>query len=152
MRVRDVMRAKKTERVITVRPSDDVATAVGLLMKHRIGGLPVVPPGGPVLGFVSERNVVRIVEDGVEEGCEGIPGMKVDEIMSAPAPLCQGDDPLHEVMARMTRDRLRHLVVVDGHRIEGILSIGDLVKQRIRELETEAGVLRDYLAGQRARR
>lgn len=147
MRVRDVLRGKKRTDVVIVRPSDDVATAVGLLIEHTIGGLPVVPPGGPVLGFVSERDVVRAVED----GCEGLRHRKVDEIMATPAPLCQIDDPLKAVMAWMTRDRLRHLVVVDGDRIEGILSIGDLVKHRIQELETEAGVLRDYLAGQRAR-
>ncbi|NIP59394.1 MAG: CBS domain-containing protein [Gemmatimonadetes bacterium] len=147
MRVGDVLRGKKRRDVVTVRPSDDLAAAVGLLLEHTIGGLPVVPPGGPVLGFVSERDVVRAVED----GCEGILRRRIDEIMATPAPLCEIDDPLHEVMARMTRDRLRHLVVVDGDRIEGILSIGDLVKQRIQELETEAGVLRDYLAGQRAR-
>lgn len=147
MRVKDVMREKGSRPVVTVRPSADVGTAVGLLIEHTIGGLPVVAPSGAVLGFVSERDVVRAVH----AGCEEVDRMKVDEIMATPPPLCEIDDPLHAVMARMTRDRLRHLVVVDQDRIEGILSIGDLVKQRIRELETEAGVLRDYLTGQRAR-
>jgi len=147
MRVRDVLKEKGERRVITVRPSDDVATAVELFIEHTIGGLPVVPPGGPVRGFLSERDVVRVVH----EGCDRIRSRKVEEVMQAPPPLCDADDPLHEVMTRMTRHRLRHLVVVKGGEIEGILSIGDLVKHRIRELETEAGVLRDYLAGQRAR-
>jgi len=146
MRVRGVLEGKANREVVTVRPSDDVAAAVSLLMEHRIGGLPVCRPGGPVLGFVSERDVVRVVNG----SCEDVRREAVEDIMATPPPLCQIDDPLHEVMTRMTRERLRHLVVVDGDRIEGILSIGDLVKHRIRELETEAGVLRDYVAGQRA--
>lgn len=150
MKVRDVLRGKNGGEVITVGSTDDVAAAVDLFMEHTIGGLPVVAPNGKMIGFVSEREVVRLVQ----EGCEQVGRQKVDEVMVRPAPTCRMDDPLRAVMTRMTRKRLRHVVVVDGEdgeEISGIISIGDLVKHRIRELETEAGVLRDYVAGQRAR-
>jgi CBS domain-containing protein len=71
--------------------------------------------------------------------------------MRRPAPTCRADDPLPGVMARMTRNRLRHLVVVGDDGIVGVVSVGDLVKHRLEQLETETGVLRDYVAAQRAR-
>lgn len=148
MRVRDIVRGKRRSGVITVRSSDDIATAVELLMDHTIGGLPVVSSEGRLLGFVSERDIVRAVHRHVGS----IRGIAVETIMSRPAPTCRMHDTLREVMARMTGERHRHLVVLDGDRIEGILSVGDLVKDRIEQLELETGVLRDYLAGQRARR
>ncbi|MFP3949323.1 MAG: CBS domain-containing protein [Gemmatimonadota bacterium] len=148
MRVRDVLKEKAGGDVVTIRPSADVERAAELLMRRGIGGLPVVDPDGSLLGFVSERDIVRLVH----EGRTDLHRLTMAEVMSRPAPVCEPDAPLTGVMSRMTRERLRHLVVVEGGRIEGILSVGDLVKHRIRELETEAGVLRDYVAGQRARR
>jgi signal-transduction protein with cAMP-binding, CBS, and nucleotidyltransferase domain len=70
--------------------------------------------------------------------------------MTKPAPTCSAGDAIRDVMTRMTRDRLRHLVVIDQGRPFGVISVGDLVKHRLDELETETGVLRDYVAGRRA--
>jgi len=148
MNVRDILRGKQTGEVITIRPSDDVASAVASLMGHGIGGLPVVDADARPIGFLSERNIVRALA----QGCKRVQTLRVEEIMDRPAPTCAADAPVEDVMARMTYKRLRHLVVIDEGRIVGILSVGDLVKQRIRELETEAGVLRDVLAGQRMRK
>lgn len=150
MKVQDVLKGKDGGDVITIGTTDDVATAVKLFMEQTIGGLPVVGPEGTLVGFVSEREIARVVHEGVDD----VRSRKIGEVMVRPAPTCGRDDGLQEVMTRMTRKRLRHLVVVEdeaGDEISGIISIGDLVKHRIRELETEAGVLRDYLAGQRAR-
>lgn len=148
MRVQDVLKGKRDSEVISIGSADDVATAARLLMDHRIGGLPVVEPGGGVVGFLSERDVVRALDG---RGGE-IRQLPVTEVMARPAPACSVDDLLREVMSRMTGQRLRHLVVMDDGEMAGIISVGDLVKHRMQELETEAGVLRDVVVGLRARR
>lgn len=147
MIVRDLLARKKSDKIITITPSDDLATAARLIMHFPIGGLPVVTAEGALVGFLAEREIVRAVNRGIG----GIRSMAVEEVMRRPAPTCSPEDSLEEVMTRMTGERLRHLVVVDGNQIVGILSVGDIVKQRIEALETEAGVLRDYVVAQRAR-
>jgi CBS domain-containing protein len=146
MQVRELL-LKKSANVVTVQPNTDVLTAVQLLIRHNIGGLPVVAADGSVVGFVAERDVVK----GVEANSDALPRQPVERIMQRP-PICRADDTLHEVMSRMTRERLRHLVVVDNGRTVGVISVGDLVKHRLEELELEAGTLRDYVAAQRAAR
>lgn len=145
MRVRELLQAKSPD-VIRVDPSADIGAAVRLLMANNIGGLPVVDEGGRLVGFLAERDIVRVVD--ANPGV--IRRMPVERIMRRPAPTCTEDDTLQDLMERMTRDRLRHLVVVDGERIVGVVSVGDLIKHRLLELTTEAGVLRDYVAGRRA--
>jgi CBS domain-containing protein len=121
--------------------------AVRLLVAHNIGGLPVVSANGALIGFIAERDVVRVVH----ENPGAIQHLPVAVIMR-PAPFCDADDALEEVMRRMTRERLRHLVVRDNGRAIGVISVGDIVKQRLEQLETETSVLRDYVAAQRASR
>jgi CBS domain-containing protein len=144
MRVRELVKGKGSG-AITVSPDTDLGTAARLLMQHNIGGLPVVRADGTLVGLLAERDLVRAVD----RSSTSIRHVPVERFMRVP-PTCAGDDTLREVMARMTRDRLRHLVVVDDGRISGVLSVGDLVKQRFEELQTEAGVLRDYVAAGRA--
>jgi CBS domain-containing protein len=145
MSVRVLLR-KKPSSVITIQPDTDLATAARLLIRHRIGGLPVVAPDGAVVGFLAEREIVQAV-DQTGGSVRDLPARR---FMRSPAPTCSTDDSLQDVMSRMTRDRLRHIVVVQAGRIEGLISVGDLVKHRLDELETEAGVLRDYVTAQRA--
>lgn len=147
MVVRDLLRMKGST-VISVEPGTDLGTAVRLLLRHRIGGLPVVADGGKPMGFVAERDVVRAVD----RDPETLRHLSVDAVMQTPPPTCRGDDPLQRVMERMTRERLRHLIVVDDEGIAGVISVGDIVKHRLEQLETETGVLRDYVAAQRAAR
>jgi CBS domain-containing protein len=146
MRVREIL-AKKPSKVITVAPDAELRTAVRLLMEHGIGGLPVATNGGAPIGFIAEREVVSALDryDGP------IGHLRVEGVMR-PLPECKADDTIEDVMSRMTRQRLRHLVVVDGGRIVGVISVGDLVRHRLEQLETETGVLRDYVAAQRAAR
>jgi len=146
MAVSTLLRAKPA-KVITIREDQDLAQAAHLLMKHGIGGLPVVDDSGSPVGFLSERDVVRAFETAPH----GIRALPVREVMRRPPPTCRADDALQKVMGRMTRERLRHLVVTDGGDIVGVISVGDLVKHRLEQLETETGVLRDYVAAQRAR-
>ena len=146
MRVRDLL-ALKHSRVITVGSQEDLAAAIGLLMRQNIGGLPVLAPNGTAVGFVAERDIVRAVQEHRGE----VHHLRVLDVMRPP-PICEGDDTLEQVMRRMTREHLRHLVVRDSGKIVGVISVGDIVKHRLEQLETETGVLRDYVAGQRATR
>ncbi|MDQ3605588.1 MAG: CBS domain-containing protein [Gemmatimonadota bacterium] len=143
--VGELLRTKSTE-LVTVEPDADIGTAVRLLQRHDIGGLPVVEPDGQLVGFIGERDVIRALDRSIDT----VRGLPVSSFMQAP-PTCSADDSLHEVMSRMTRERHRHLVVLEGGRLAGILSIGDLVKHRLDQLEMETGVLRDYVVANRAR-
>ena len=147
MSVRDLLRGKRTN-VVTIEPDATVDAAVRLLVRHDIGGLPVATPGGPLVGFIAEREIAKAI--GMNSG--SIQLLPVSRIMRSPAPTCSADDTLHEAMARMTHERLRHMVVMDDDTIVGIISVGDLVKHRLEQLEVETGVLRDYVTGQRALR
>lgn len=132
--------------VVSVRTGQDVAAAVRLMMEHGVGTLPVVDGEGALVGLLSERDVVQAVD----RSPLSVRHLLVDQVMRRPAPTCEPEEAINEVMARMTRQRLRHLVVMDRGRIAGVLSVGDLVKHRLEQLELETGVLRDYVAAQRA--
>lgn len=146
MKVRELLQ-NKVGRVITVHPLEQVATVIELLMRHGIGGVPVVTLDGEVVGFVAERDIVAAIEK--HEG--GVRHLQVERIMRRPAPLCRVDDALNDVMSNMTLHRLRHVVVMDGNNIAGIISLGDIVKQQLEQAQIEAEVLRDLVAAQRVR-
>src|SRR5512144_2063278 len=126
MKVRELVQGKPGH-VHTVNPNTPVSKAIETLMRHNIGGLPVVTLQHELVGFVAERDIVEALQK--HEGA--IRRMPVERVMRRPAPTCHMDDSLNDVMARMTRGRARHLVVLDGTRIAGIISLGDLVKQRL---------------------
>ena len=131
--------------VVTVGPKEEVAKAVRLLFIHNIGGMPVVEPDGAVVGFIGERDIVKTMN-----GHFGpVRHMLVQEVMR-PAAFCDPDDTVESVMRRMTSERLRHLVVVENGKLLGVVSVGDMVKLSLSEVEMEAAVLRDYVAAQRA--
>ena len=144
VRVRDLLE-RKPARLFTVEPSDHVDAAISQMMAHDVGGLPVVATDGKLVGFVSEREIVRAVR--LHAGT--FYQLRVYDVMR-PAATCEASDRMREVMRRMTAERLRHLVVHDHDEILGVISVGDIVKDRLEQLETETGVLRDYVAGQRA--
>ena len=146
MHVRDLIR-DKSDTVITVQAKDELSTAIRLLMRHNIGGLPVLASDGSVVGILAERDVVRAAYDKPF----AFPSRRVQDVMR-PAPTCDADDTIEHVMHRMTEQRQRHFLVLDEGKLVGVLSVGDLLNDRLRKLETEAGVLRDYVAAQRAAR
>lgn len=145
MRVRDLVGSGR--RVITIDPGAPLSRAMDLLLTHEIGALPVVASDGTAVGILSERDIIRALRGSDTP----VPSLPVSRAMRRPPPTCELDDSLHAVTARMTRERARHLVVCDAAALVAVLSVGDLVKHRLEELETEAGVLRDYVVGQRAR-
>src|SRR5207344_2568032 len=126
--------------VITVSPQEELATAVRLLFDYNIGGMPVVAPDGAVVGFISERDIVKTMNSHLGP----IRHMLVRDAMR-PADFCDPDDSVETVMQRMTSERVRHLVVRENGTVVGVVSVGDMVKFRLGQLEMETAVLRDYL-------
>lgn len=138
MRVRAILE-EKGERVVTARPETPMATALALLRLERIGALVVSEDGEKVLGLLSEREIVY----GLAEHGMALLDKHVGDLMIKQVATCRPDDGVSGIMAVMTQKRIRHLPVVEHGRIVGIVSIGDIVKHRLGELQLEANVLRD---------
>jgi len=126
-----------------------VADAVSLLREHNIGALVVTPAeeGARVAGILSERDVVRALADTPGPGAVEPLAGPVSALMSTDLATCTSGDSVDDVMRLMTDRRIRHIPVLDGDRLAGIVSIGDVVKSRIDELETETSTLHQYLSG-----
>lgn len=139
MFVRDILKAKGAE-VFTVRPDDAIADLVRELVAHRVGAA-VVTEGGKVVGIVSERDVLH----GVAARGGACLAERVRDLMTADVISCAPDTAIDEVMNLMTRRRIRHLPVLEGGALTGIVSIGDAVKSRIESAEREASQLREYI-------
>ena len=138
MRITDVIRRKGAE-VVTVRPDHTVTELLALLAEHKIGALVVSTDGASVDGIVSERDVVRRLQSSGADVLD----LPVSELMTADVTTCGPDDNVEHLMRLMTDQRVRHIPVVIDGRLHGIVSIGDLVKHRIDELQIE----RDQLVG-----
>jgi CBS domain-containing protein len=142
MRITDVLRGKGTQ-VVTIPPDTKVRRLLDVLAEHRIGAVVVSTDGASVGGIVSERDIVRAF---AKRGA-AVMSEPVTAIYTADVHTITPDTSLDEVMRIMTERRIRHApVVVDGT-LRGIVSIGDVVKNRIDELETERAHLTDYITG-----
>ncbi|MFN8193838.1 MAG: CBS domain-containing protein [Nocardioidaceae bacterium] len=140
MRIHDVIQGKATKDVVTIGPDASVRDLLALLAEHNVGALVVSTDGSTVDGIVSERDVVRRLH--TDEGALDGP---VSGIMTADVHTCEPEHSLDELMALMTERRIRHVpVLADGH-LAGIISIGDVVKGRIGELEFERDQLDSYV-------
>jgi len=132
----------KGAEIISVSPDQRVGEVVKLLAERRIGAVPVIADGR-VEGIFSERDVIyRLAEDG-----PAALDRRVSEVMTSPALTVERDTPIMSALALMTRRRVRHLPVVDGGAVIGLVSIGDLVKRRIDRIEADAEAMRLYIAG-----
>lgn len=136
--------------VVTVTPGTSVADAVNLLRDRNIGALVVtaVDDDRQVAGILSERDVVRAL-GGDESATERVIHGPVEALMTPTVATCRPGDSVDDVMRLMTDRRVRHVPVVDGDRLTGIVSIGDVVKSRIDELQTETDTLHEYLSSGR---
>ena len=142
MRVTEVLRLKGGS-VITISPERSVRDLLGSLAEHRIGALVVSADGSSVDGIVSERDIVRALHEGGDAILDG----PVAAIMTAEVHTCSPHDQVDELTNVMTERRIRHLpVLVDG-RLVGIVSIGDVVKHRIAEVQDERDQLTAYIRG-----
>ena len=130
----------KGSEVATVTSGSSVRDAVALLAERKIGAVPVLE-GSEIRGIFSERDLVRCVCDHGPEVLD----WPVDRVMSSPVHTVDSKTPILTALATMTERRMRHLPVVEGGQIRGIVSIGDLVKHRIERIEAEAEALRTYI-------
>lgn len=140
MRIREVLAAKASQDVVTVRPDATVRELLAMLAEHNIGALVVSADGTSVDGIVSERDVVRHLHTD-----EGILDSPVSAIMSSDVETCGTDHTANELMQVMTERRFRHIPVVEDGRLTGIVSIGDVVKSRMSELQFERDQLDSYV-------
>jgi CBS domain-containing protein len=140
MRITDVLR-RKGDVVVTITPQDSVHALLDALAEHKVGALVVTAADGAVEGIVSERDVVRHLQARGTAVLE----QPVGAIMTSPVHTAVPEATLDELMVLMTEQRIRHVpVVVDG-RLTGIVSIGDVVKHRIEELQSERDQLTAYI-------
>ncbi len=140
MRIHEVLSSKPSREVVTVRPDVTVRDLLGVLAEHNIGALVVSGDGDRVEGIVSERDVVRRLHED-----ESVLDRPVSSIMSTEVHTCGASSTVDELMVVMTRGRFRHVPVVDGESLVGIVSIGDVVKSRMSELEFERDQLDTYV-------
>ncbi|GGF85111.1 inosine-5-monophosphate dehydrogenase [Azorhizobium oxalatiphilum] len=140
MTVSAILQTKGTS-IITISPEIGLGEAVETLAKHRIGAIVVTDAGDQVVGILSERDVVRLL---AEKGPDVL-AEPVSSVMTRTVVTCTASETIPGVMERMTRGRFRHVPVVEGGRLLGIISIGDVVKFRVEEMERESAALRDYI-------
>ena len=142
MRINEVLAGKPSRDVITITPDATVRELIGLLAEHNVGALVVSAGGGSIDGIVSERDVVRRLHED-----ESVLNLTVGTIMTADVETCTGDQSVNDLMQVMTARRFRHLPVVADGKLVGIVSIGDVVKHRMSELEFERDQLDHYVHG-----
>jgi CBS domain-containing protein len=143
MTVAKILKSKGTDEVVTVTPRATVAEAARILSDKRIGSVVVSADGRAALGILSERDIVR------EIGRRG-PGClseRVEQMMTAKLVTCTREDRAEEVLTTMTKGRFRHMPVVEGGAMVGLITIGDVVKYRLTELAMEKDALEGMIMG-----
>ena len=140
MKINDVVHHKSSQDVVTISPDATVRDLIALLAEHNVGALVVSDDGERVTGIVSERDVVRQLHSDAD-----VLERPVSQIMTTDVRTCSGSDAVTDLMQTMTEHRIRHVPVVADGKLTGIISIGDVVKSRIGELEFERDQLDTYL-------
>lgn len=132
----------KGRNVVTIGPNQTIGEAARILSEKRIGALLVQDGQKPFLGIVSERDIVRAISArGAGALDEPVSGFMTEKVTT-----CTTQTPINDVMEVMTQGKFRHVPVVEGGTLLGIVSIGDVVKMRLEEIEAEAQAIRDYIA------
>jgi CBS domain-containing protein len=140
MTVKAILSAKGGN-VVTIEPTANVASAAKLLAERRIGALVVTGAGERVVGIVSERDVVQEL---AARGTAAL-DLPLTDIMTRKVTTCAQTDTISSIMSRMTDGKFRHVPVVEQGRLIGIVSIGDVVKHRLAQMECEQAAMRDYI-------
>lgn len=132
----------KGRDVATIDPGRTLSEAAKVLAERRIGALLIVDGQRPVSGIISERDIVRAV---AKHGAKAL-DEPVSRFMTEKVLTCTGETSVTHVMGLMTQQKFRHVPVVEGDRLVGIVSIGDVVKERLEEVEAEAEAIKEYIA------
>jgi len=140
MTVKTIM-SRKGSNVVTIEPSATLKSAVATLAEHRIGAVIITGADRQVAGILSERDIVRAL---AQRGAAALEET-VGQIMTRKVVTCTESDTVGNIMELMTGGKFRHLPVVERSRLVGIISIGDVVKYRLEEMEQESKALRDYI-------
>jgi CBS domain-containing protein len=140
MNVKAILAAKGGD-IISIEPTADLAAAARLLGTHRIGAVLIRGAGGRLAGILSERDIVRAI---AEQGAAALT-LPVAKVMTRNVTTCGEDDTIASIMEQMTAGKFRHLPVLAKGELIGLVSIGDVVKYRVGEIEQESEALRDYI-------
>jgi CBS domain-containing protein len=127
--------------VVTVAPHQTIASVVKVLTQNRIGAAPVINEEGQLIGIISERDIIR----GMSDHADAVLALPAEHLMTRDVKTCSSEAQLVEIMEVMTLHRIRHLPVIQDGALHGIVSIGDVVKQRLEEVQSEAEELRRYI-------
>lgn len=138
----EVILAGKGHDVVSVLPDDTVADVVRVLAERRIGAVIVSDGLGGLVGIITERDVVRAL---ASRGSDTL-GTAVSDLMTREVVTANAQDTLDALSERMTRGKFRHVPIMDRNRVVGMISIGDVVKYRIEQIEAEASAMREYIA------
>ncbi|RFC64843.1 MULTISPECIES: CBS domain-containing protein [Mesorhizobium] len=133
---------EKGHQVLTLGPNDKLSEAVRVLAEHRVGALVITNGDRKIVGILSERDIVRSI---AKSGAAAL-NQTVREVMTPKVNICNENHTINDVMEIMTRGRFRHLPVEKNGMLDGIVSIGDVVKRRIEDVEREAEQIRNYIA------
>ena len=140
MTVKAILSNKRSD-IITIEPTADLAAAVKILADNRIGAVIITGADKRVAGILSERDIVRsLAERGPSVLTE-----QVGQVMTRKVVTCAEADTVGDIMERMTAGKFRHVPVVESGRLVGVVSIGDVVKDRLGEMERESTALREYI-------
>jgi CBS domain-containing protein len=140
MNVKTILAAKGGD-IVCIEPTADLSAAAKLLSAHRIGAVLIRGAGGHLAGILSERDIVRALS---EHGAAALK-LPVGQVMTREVATCGEDDTVASIMERMTEGKFRHMPVVTKGKLAGLVSIGDVVKQRVEEIERESEAMRDYI-------
>ena len=144
MLVSNILKSKGSD-VVTKGPGDTVLAIAQLLSAKHIGAIVICDGQGAVVGIISERDIIHAVADHGEQALE----MPARDVMTREVISCTTDDIITHVMKTMTERRVRHMPVIEDGDLRGMVSIGDIVKNRLDETELEARVMRDYVIASR---
>ena len=134
--------SQKGDRVVTVSPSDSITDVAATLSTNKIGAVLVCADDGAVLGVLSERDIVRgIAQSGVDSLTKPAADLMTKDVIT-----CEAADTVNAVMATMTDHRIRHVPVMNDGALAGVISIGDVVKNHLAEIERERQALHDYIS------
>ncbi len=140
MNVKAILAAKGGE-IVCIEPTADLAAATQLLSANRIGAVLIKGAGGHIAGILSERDIVRALS---QHGAAAL-ALPIGQVMTREVTTCTEEDNLATIMELMTAGKFRHMPVVSKGHLVGLISIGDVVKQRVEEIESETDALRDYI-------